>query len=126
MDRMRTRVQNGYWVFQASLACRYQQVSGRGKMLKRQEPVASVICEALEGYASGRFETQAEVMRFLQDHPLFPRTAPGWSVTSASGVCSGSAPMRAMLKRPIGASRAASASTNRLSAFRRSSASGTG
>ncbi len=76
-NRMRARVQNGYWVFQAPLGYRYQQVSGRGKMLKRQEPVASVIQEALEGYASGRFETQAEVMRFLQDHPLFPKDNAG-------------------------------------------------
>jgi site-specific DNA recombinase len=31
----------------------------------------------LEGYASGRFETQAEVMRWLQAHPLFPKDASG-------------------------------------------------
>ena len=42
-------------------------------MLMRDEPVASVVQEALEAYASGRFETQAEVMRFLQDNPLFPK-----------------------------------------------------
>ncbi|HKJ63212.1 MAG TPA: hypothetical protein VKA94_14660, partial [Hyphomicrobiales bacterium] len=39
---------------------------GRGKMLACDEPVASVVQEALEGYASGHFETQADVMRFLQ------------------------------------------------------------
>ncbi|XHB98212.1 recombinase zinc beta ribbon domain-containing protein [Nitratireductor sp. ac15] len=46
-------------------------------MLKRDEPVASVIQEALEGYANGRFDTQADVMRFLQDNPLFPKDARG-------------------------------------------------
>ncbi len=31
----------------------------------------------MEGYASGRFETQADVARFLQAHPLFPRGKSG-------------------------------------------------
>ncbi|WP_156886365.1 hypothetical protein [Rhizobium gallicum] len=44
-------------------------------MLRRDELVASIVCEALEGYASGRFDTQADVMRFLQNNPLFPRDA---------------------------------------------------
>ncbi|MEE2577532.1 hypothetical protein, partial [Pseudomonas aeruginosa] len=33
--------------------------------------------EALEGFASGRFETQADVGRFLESHPLFPKDATG-------------------------------------------------
>ncbi len=76
-NRMRARVSNGYWVFQAPMGYRYERVTGRGKMLKRDEPVASIVQEALEGYASGRFETQAEVMRFLQEHPLFPKDSRG-------------------------------------------------
>ncbi len=76
-NRMRSRVQNGYWVFQAPTGYKFERVSGRGKMLKRDEPVASVVQEALEGYASGRFETQADVMRFLQDNPLFPKDSSG-------------------------------------------------
>ncbi|MEQ1756033.1 MAG: hypothetical protein ABL973_18065 [Micropepsaceae bacterium] len=46
-------------------------------VMKRYEPVASVVEEALTGYASGRFETQAEVMRFLQENPLFPKDGTG-------------------------------------------------
>ncbi len=76
-NRMRSRVQNGYWVFQAPTGYKFERASGRGKMLKRDEPVASVVQEALEGYASGRFETQADVMRFLQDNPLFPKDRSG-------------------------------------------------
>jgi hypothetical protein len=34
-------------------------------MLIRDEPLASITHEAPEGYASGRFEPQAEVKRFL-------------------------------------------------------------
>ncbi len=77
VNRMRARVLNGYWPFQAPIGYKYKPVSGRGKILVRDEPVASVIQEALEGYAGGRFETQAEVMRFFQTHPLFPKGAQG-------------------------------------------------
>lgn len=76
-NRMRSRVMNGYWVFQAPVGYRYAAIKGRGKLLLRQEPVASVVQEALEGYASGRFETQADVMRFLQENPLFPKDGTG-------------------------------------------------
>ncbi|MDF2374417.1 MAG: recombinase family protein [Rhizobiaceae bacterium] len=76
-NRMKARVQNGYWVFQAPVGYRFESVRGRGRMLKRNEPVASVVQEALEGYANGRFETQADVMRFLQDNPLFPKDKRG-------------------------------------------------
>ncbi|WP_406567298.1 recombinase family protein [Azospirillum fermentarium] len=72
-NRMRARLMNGYWVFQPPAGYKYERVTGGGRMLKRNEPVASVVQEALEGYALGRFENQADVMRFLQEHPLFPK-----------------------------------------------------
>jgi site-specific DNA recombinase len=76
-NRMKARVQNGYWVMQAPVGYRYQRVTGRGKMLVRDEPAASVIVEALEGFANGRFENQAAVQRFLQANPLFPKDSTG-------------------------------------------------
>ena len=75
-NRMHARALNGFWGFQAPVGYRYEK-TGRGKLLVRDEPVASIVREALEGYASGRFETQAEVMHFLQQHPLFPKDARG-------------------------------------------------
>lgn len=75
--RMRARVMNGYWPFQAPVGYEYHSVRDRGRMLRRAEPAASIVQEALEGYASGRFDTQADVMRFLQDHPLFPKDSRG-------------------------------------------------
>jgi site-specific DNA recombinase len=77
-NRMRARIMNGYWVFQAPVGYCYERVPGRGMMLKRDEPAASVVQEAIEGYASARFALQADVMRFLQDHPLFPRGRGGF------------------------------------------------
>ncbi len=76
-SRMRARVLNGNWVLQAPVGYRYERVTGRGKIMVRDEPVASVVQDALEGFASGRFERQADVQRFLQDNPLFPKDKRG-------------------------------------------------
>ncbi len=76
-NRMRSRMLNGYSVFQAPMGYRYERVTGRGKMLVPHEPVASIIKEVFEGFASGKFESQAEIMRFLESHPLFPKAQDG-------------------------------------------------
>ncbi len=76
-NRMRARVMNGYWVFQAPVGYRYEKAGGQGKVLVRDEPLASIVEEALEGFASGRFQIQAEVKRFLERHPEFPRDQKG-------------------------------------------------
>ena len=68
-DRMRARCLNGYWPFQAPRGYRYEKRRGEGSVLVRDEPIASILVEALEGYASGRFDTQAEVKRFLEAQP---------------------------------------------------------
>ncbi len=77
-NRMHARFLNGYWPFQAPTGYRFDKVPGvGGKVLVRDEPAASIIAEALEGYASGRFETQADVGRFLTENPLFPKDRRG-------------------------------------------------
>ena len=78
VNRMKARIQNGYCVLaRPPVGFKYERVSGQGKVLKRDEPAASIVQQALEGYASGHFGTQAEVMRSLQDNPLFPRGKSG-------------------------------------------------
>ncbi|WP_170546566.1 recombinase family protein [Ruegeria arenilitoris] len=73
-QKSRARLENGYWVFTAPLGYKYVKDKGKGgKRLVKVEPVASVIREALEGYASGRFASQAEVQRFLESDPHFPK-----------------------------------------------------
>lgn len=80
VNRMRARLQNGYWVFAAPIGYRYERVAGHGKLLVRDEPVASILQEALEGYASGRFATQVEVKRFLERQPHYPKDLNGREV----------------------------------------------
>lgn len=72
-NRMRARAMGGYWVFPASRGFVFKKVPGHGKILFRDEPLATIIQEALEGFASGRFETQSEVKRFLESQPEFPK-----------------------------------------------------
>lgn len=77
-NRMRARAQNGYWCFSAPSGYRYVKQPGGGKVLVRDEPIASIIQTALEGFASGRFETQAEVKRYLESQPDFPKDKRGF------------------------------------------------
>ncbi len=76
-NRMIARASNGYWVFHAPLGYKFEKVGGHSKLLVRHEPMASAIRQALEGFASGRFETQAEVLRFFESLPHFPRDSRG-------------------------------------------------
>ena len=93
VNRMRARTLNGYWVFQAPVGYRYRKTRGQGKVLVRDEPFASIVQEALEGFASGRLETQMEVARFLGRFPEFPRDARTGEVHSQR--------VREMLTRPV-------------------------
>ncbi len=78
-NRMRGRILNGYWPFNAPPGYRYEKgVSGHsGKVLVRDEPMASVIQEVFEGYASGRFETHSEIKRFLENCSIYPKDRKG-------------------------------------------------
>lgn len=77
-NRMQARVMNGYWCFNPPVGYRYERVPGHvGRMLVKDEPVASVVQEALEGYASGRFESQSEVKRFLDHSGHYPKDKNG-------------------------------------------------
>lgn len=74
-NRMRARAMNGYWVMKPPIGYRFERVAGHGKLLVRDEPLASIIAECLEGYASGRFEGLVEIKRFLEAQPAYPRNS---------------------------------------------------
>lgn len=62
-NRMGARTLNGYWCFMVTPGFRYDTVPGHGKLLVRDEPFASIIQEALEGFAFRRFSSQSEIKR---------------------------------------------------------------
>ena len=77
LNRMRARMLNGFWVFKPPVGYAFRRAVGQGMVLIRDEPLATLVKEALEGFASGRFQSQAEVMRFLEAAPEFPKTGSG-------------------------------------------------
>lgn len=77
VNRMKSRVMNGYYVFSCPLGYKYKLTADRGNILIPDEQLAPIIKEALEGYASGRFQIQAEVKRFLESQPAFPKSRNG-------------------------------------------------
>ena len=70
---MKARAETGYWQHMPPMGYRFEKVQGHGKLLVRDEPIASIIQQALEGYASGHFASQAEIMRYFESQPAFPR-----------------------------------------------------
>ena len=77
-NRMHARVMNGYWCFNPPVGYRFDQVPGHvGRVMVKDEPVASVIKEALEGFASGRFDSQSEVKYFLENSVHYPKDKNG-------------------------------------------------
>ena len=65
IQKQTARLERGYWAFGAPNG--YVQIKNavHGKILTPKEPDFSLIKEALEGYASGRFHTQQDVCNFL-------------------------------------------------------------
>lgn len=76
IQKMKARVEKGYWVFSPPVGYKYVADRAHGKILVRDEPIASILTEALEGYASGHLQTQTEVKRFLESKPEFPKDTP--------------------------------------------------
>ena len=72
-QKMKARMQSGYSTFSAPFGYRYEKIRGHGKMLVRDEPKASIVQEALEGYAMGRFTNQVDIRNFLNSKPEFPK-----------------------------------------------------
>jgi hypothetical protein len=64
----------------APIGYRYQRIAGQGNMLVREEPFASILQGALEGFASGRLKMQVEVKRFLVSLPEWPKCFPNGGV----------------------------------------------
>jgi hypothetical protein len=77
LQKMQARAMLGYWVFQAPIGYGIEKVAGHGKLLVREEPLASIAQEALDSYASGRLATHGEIKRFLESQPAWPKDPKG-------------------------------------------------
>jgi len=77
VQKMKARLEQGYYVFPIVNGYRYTKGQGGGRVIVRDEPSASILIEALNSYASGRFQTKAEVKRFLESFPEYPKSQNG-------------------------------------------------
>ncbi len=66
IQKMRARLERGFWPFYPPPGYKAEKNALHGKLLKPLEPKASIIKEAMEGFASGRFQEQLDVQKFLQ------------------------------------------------------------
>ena len=64
---MQERARQGYWLFQAPWGYEFKKI-GKCKELVATEPDASIIREALQGYASAKFATVPAVQQFINEH----------------------------------------------------------
>lgn len=66
-QKMRSRLESGYWTFNSDVpGYARKNLPDKTWILAKQEPKASLIREALEGYANGRFDSKTNVQEFLQ------------------------------------------------------------
>ena len=66
-QKMRARLELGYWTFNSEVPGYIRKNLPDGQwILAKAEPKASIIKEALEGFASHRFDTKTDVQAFLQ------------------------------------------------------------
>lgn len=93
VQKMKARIEKGYYVFHPPLGYRYAKDKTHGKLLMRDGPVASIIQEGLEGYASGRFRSQVEVKRFFEARPEFPKSGKSGYVHPSK--------VKEMLQKPV-------------------------
>ncbi len=77
IQKMKARVSNGYWTSNPVVGYRFEKVEGHGKMLVRDEPRATIVQTALEGFASKRFPTQTDVKLYLESQIPFPKNKDG-------------------------------------------------
>lgn len=78
VQKMKSRMERGFYCFFAPFGYRYEKADAGGKILVRDGRKADIVQEAYEGLASGRFQSQGDVKRYLEAQPEFPKTAGGY------------------------------------------------
>ena len=77
IGNMRSRLESGYWPFNWMPGYVNKNKAGHRKVLVPVEPQASIIKEALEGFASGRFASKTDMRNFLQEKQFYFRKKTG-------------------------------------------------
>lgn len=67
--KMIERARQGYWVFQPPFGYEFKK-DGRNKILVAKEPEASIVREAMQGFADALFMNIADVQRFVNNRRI--------------------------------------------------------
>lgn len=73
VQKQTARLERGYWVFDAPPGLKYIKDPIHGKLLAADEPKASIVREALNGFAFDRFPNQVDVQKFLESKGFYHR-----------------------------------------------------
>jgi DNA invertase Pin-like site-specific DNA recombinase len=76
-QKTKARLEAGFHAFIAPIGFKYEKAKGGGKVLVKDEPIASVITEMMEGFASSRIQSKAEAKLWLEENPDFPKGKSG-------------------------------------------------
>lgn len=71
IQKQKARLERGYWSFYPPPGYVTKNDPAHGKILTPKEPEASIIKEALEGFATGRFQEQIDVQAFLESREFY-------------------------------------------------------
>ncbi len=79
--RMRGQLLDGNWVFRLPYGyLRTSRKNGNRPTIIKDEPHFSIIKAALNGFASGAYNSQADVMRYLESEPAFLKASKAFKV----------------------------------------------
>jgi site-specific DNA recombinase len=77
IQKSKARVEQGYYITHPPKGYRYERSKSDGALMVVDPAYAPIVRQALEGFASGRFGSVAEVVRFLETFPEWPRQKSG-------------------------------------------------
>lgn len=67
-QKMRARIENGYWCLYPPCAYKFEKSDVHGKILTPIKKDAQILAKALKGFANGQFINQEEMRKFLEKH----------------------------------------------------------
>lgn len=76
VQKQQARLERGYWCFDSPPGLKYIKDPVHGKLLVADEPKASIVREALNGYLYDRFPNQTDVQAFLESKGFYHRKKP--------------------------------------------------
>jgi len=69
-QKMRARLEQGYWCFCSPTGYEYKKDKDCGKLLTPIQPIANIIAEGLVGFAENRLKEQTDLLKYFESRNL--------------------------------------------------------